>query len=165
MTTTARAAGVLVLALGLVGGSSSGAGGSQDPVGPPAAPPSSSAAESRAPESPAAEETTAPSPSPSVSRIVDLGAELAALEEEFDATVGVSALDTATVLDDAANASAGPAPGPWPTRPNGADRSPQASSHSSASASLRRTASPPTRSSSPRGPTTTSSIRAREIPV
>jgi hypothetical protein len=63
------------------------------------------------------------------------------------------------ILERAA-AAGSPRCGPRARSPNS-----QPTVHASACASRRRTASPPTRSSSSRGPTTTSWNRARERPV
>src|SRR5690349_9408233 len=94
--TTTRAAIVLALVLGLVGCSPSGPGGTGAPSEPPSAAPSAPVDEGPSVEPSEPGPSPFPSPSEPAPRLVDLDAELEALEEEFDATVGVSALDTAT---------------------------------------------------------------------
>ncbi|MDQ2624181.1 MAG: serine hydrolase, partial [Actinomycetota bacterium] len=85
MTTTARAAIALALALALAGCS----------IASPDTPVSTPPGEGSSPAEPGPS-SLAPSVDPSAPRELDLDAELSALEEEFDATVGVSALDSAT---------------------------------------------------------------------
>ena len=92
MTTTTRAATALALVLGLVGCSASGTGATG--VGGESPGASSTASLPAEPSAAPTEPASSPSPPETVPQVLDLDAELEALEEEFEATVGVSAVDT-----------------------------------------------------------------------